>query len=115
MALALVLHQLGAGRSKAGEPVNHSVGVELLVSLGQQVQKGEERSEVRVTPAGTVRRASAAPSFPGAPWLRLHHEDPAPSQDQISRLQSALMLGAQEDGRRKTLVAELLLPQEFMK
>lgn len=49
MALALVLHQLGAGRSKAGEPVNHSVGVELLVSLGQRVQKGEERSEVRVT------------------------------------------------------------------
>lgn len=89
MALALVLHQLGAGRSKAGEPVNHSVGVELLVSLGQRVQKG-------------------------APWLRLHYEDPAPSKDQISRLQSALMLGAQEDGRRKKLVAELLLPEEFM-
>lgn len=49
MTLALVLHKLGAGRSKAGEPINHSVGVELLVSLGQRVQKGEPRSEVTVT------------------------------------------------------------------
>lgn len=41
LALAEVLHMLGAGRSKAGEPVNHSVGAELLVTLGQRVQKGE--------------------------------------------------------------------------
>lgn len=49
MALALVLHKLGAGRSKAGEPINHSVGVEVLVSPGQRVQKGKHRSKVRVT------------------------------------------------------------------
>lgn len=41
LALAEVLHKLGAGRSRAGEPVNHSVGAKLLVSLGQRVQKGE--------------------------------------------------------------------------
>uniref|UniRef100_A0A3Q3E8X7 Thymidine phosphorylase n=1 Tax=Labrus bergylta TaxID=56723 RepID=A0A3Q3E8X7_9LABR len=55
LVLAEILHKLGAGRSKAGEPVNHSVGAELLVSLGQRVVKGE-------------------------PWLRLHYEDPAPTQ-----------------------------------
>ena len=41
LVLAEVLHKLGAGRSKAGEPVNHSVGAELLVSVGQRVEKGE--------------------------------------------------------------------------
>uniref|UniRef100_A0A8C9YBS4 Thymidine phosphorylase n=1 Tax=Sander lucioperca TaxID=283035 RepID=A0A8C9YBS4_SANLU len=41
MMLAEVLHKLGAGRSKSGESVNHSVGAKLLVSLGQKVQKGE--------------------------------------------------------------------------
>lgn len=57
---------------------------------------------------------SGCSSLTGAPWLRLHHEDPAPSPDQMSQLQSALVLGGQEDEWRKTLVAELLLPQEFM-
>lgn len=52
---------------------------------------------------------------PGAPWLRLHYEEPAPGPDQISRLQSALTLGAQEERRSESrLVEELLLPQEFM-
>lgn len=41
MALAEVLHKLGAGRSKAGQPINHSVGAKLLVSPGQKVKKGE--------------------------------------------------------------------------
>ncbi|XP_074482011.1 thymidine phosphorylase [Sebastes fasciatus] len=86
MTLAEVLHKLGAGRSKAGEPVNHSVGAELLVSLGQKVQKG-------------------------ASWLRLHYEEPAPSQDQINRLQNALTLGTHENKETKTLVKEILLPK----
>ncbi|TKS90454.1 Thymidine phosphorylase [Collichthys lucidus] len=82
LVLAEVLHKLGAGRSKAGEPVNHSVGAELLVS-------------------------------PGTPWLRLHFEDPAPTADQISRLQNALTLGSPDDTQTQqthTLVQELLLP-----
>ncbi|XP_037616598.1 thymidine phosphorylase [Sebastes umbrosus] len=83
LMLAEVIHKLGAGRSKAGEPVNHSVGAELLVSLGQKVQKG-------------------------ASWLRLHYEEPAPSPDQINRLQNALTLRTQE---KKTLVREILLPK----
>ncbi|XP_031152849.1 thymidine phosphorylase isoform X2 [Sander lucioperca] len=88
MMLAEVLHKLGAGRSKSGESVNHSVGAKLLVSLGQKVQKG-------------------------ASWLELHYEDPAPTADQISRLQSALTLGThtQQNTPTHTVVKELLLPQ----
>lgn len=41
LVLAEILHKLGAGRTKSGEPVNHSVGAELLVSLGQRVTEGE--------------------------------------------------------------------------
>uniref|UniRef100_UPI0037E91169 thymidine phosphorylase-like n=1 Tax=Semicossyphus pulcher TaxID=241346 RepID=UPI0037E91169 len=88
LVLAEVLHKLGAGRSKAGEPVNHSVGAELLVSLGQSIGKGMS-------------------------WLQLHYEDPAPTPDQINRLQNALTLGKREDAQtqqKQTLVKELLLP-----
>lgn len=41
MTIAVVLHKLGAGRNKAGEPINHSVGAELLVDPGQQIKTGE--------------------------------------------------------------------------
>lgn len=40
MALAEVLHKLGAGRTKSGEKIDHSVGAEILVKMGQQVKTG---------------------------------------------------------------------------
>lgn len=88
LCLAQVLHKLGAGRSQAGAPVNHSVGAELLVSLGQRANKGD-------------------------PWLRLHYEDPAPTPDQINRLQSCLTLGSDANTRtpQPSLVKEILMPQ----
>ncbi|XP_008294673.1 thymidine phosphorylase [Stegastes partitus] len=86
LVLAEVLHKLGAGRSKAGEPVNHSVGAELLVSLGQKIKKG-------------------------ASWLRLHYDVLAPTSDQINRLQNALTVNDDTQTQHKhALVAELLLP-----
>ncbi|XP_061923077.1 thymidine phosphorylase isoform X1 [Entelurus aequoreus] len=88
LPLAEVLHKLGAGRSTAGQPVNHSVGAELLLSSGQRVYKG-------------------------ASWLRLHYEDPPPSPDQISRLQSALVLGSLDNSHKylkESLVKEVMLP-----
>lgn len=54
MALAEVLHKLGAGRSNAGEPINHSVGAKLLVSLGQKVKKGERSQEMMMIRSGAV-------------------------------------------------------------
>lgn len=107
MALAEVLHKLGAGRSKAGEPIHHRVGAELLVSLGQKVQKGERSTMNSGSPGGILDELGF---ISGAPWLRLHHENPPPSADQISRLQNALKLGTPDDKWTKTLVQELLLP-----
>ncbi|KAM9772565.1 thymidine phosphorylase [Syngnathus typhle] len=85
LVLAEVVHKLGAGRSKAGQPVNHSVGAELLLSLGQKITKG-------------------------TPWLRVHYEEPAPSPDQIERLQRALVLGSVADWKKPNLVQEVMLP-----
>lgn len=88
LVLAEILHKLGAGRSKPGEPVNHSVGAELLVLLGQRVTEGDA-------------------------WLRLHYENPAPTPDQINRLQNALTLRSHDDAQTqqtRTLVKELMLP-----
>lgn len=53
MLIAQVLHKLGAGRSKAGDPVNHSVGAELLVSLDETVQTGETAMITITTAART--------------------------------------------------------------
>lgn len=87
LALAEVLHKLGAGRSKAGQPINRSVGAELLVTLGQKVTKGVS-------------------------WLRLHYEDPAPTQNQIDQLHRALTLRSDQNTQtRHSLVKELLLPK----
>ncbi|XP_028255724.1 thymidine phosphorylase [Parambassis ranga] len=82
LVLAQVLHKLGAGRLKVGEPINHSVGAELLVSLGQRVKKGD-------------------------PWLRLHYEDLAPSKDQMNQLENAVTMGT-DGGTQRTLVQEIL-------
>ncbi|XP_003972720.1 thymidine phosphorylase [Takifugu rubripes] len=86
LVIAEVLHNLGAGRTKAGQAINHSVGAELLVSVGQRVAKGDS-------------------------WLRLHHEDAALPPDLISRLQNAVMLGNADTGVRPKLIEELLLPR----
>ncbi|XP_029603115.1 thymidine phosphorylase-like isoform X1 [Salmo trutta] len=85
MVIAQVLHRLGAGRSKAGDPVNHSVGAELLLSLGQKVEKGQ-------------------------PWLRVHYETPALSAEQRLSLQGALTLGPADQLLTQPLVAEIILP-----
>ncbi|CAN0021143.1 unnamed protein product [Bubo scandiacus] len=49
LPLARVLHELGAGRARAGDPINPRVGAEVLVAAGQRLQEGE-------------------------PWLRVHHD-----------------------------------------
>ncbi|KAM6954308.1 LOW QUALITY PROTEIN: thymidine phosphorylase [Aplochiton taeniatus] len=84
MVLAKVLHNLGAGRSKAGEPINHRVGAELLVSIGQHVDRGDC-------------------------WLRVHYESPALSPHQRFLLQNALTIGTSQT-QTHNLVAELILP-----
>ncbi|XP_077565622.1 thymidine phosphorylase [Stigmatopora nigra] len=86
LVLAQVLHELGAGRSKAGQALNHSVGAQLLLPLGRKVTKG-------------------------TPWLRVHYEEPAPSPEQIRRLHDALAVavGSDVERPRPALVKEVLV------
>lgn len=85
LCLAEVLHKLGAGRSSAGAPINHSVGAELLVSLGEKVKKGVS-------------------------WLRLHYDSPAPTPEQMTLLQNSLVIAGTEY-QKENLVQEILLPE----
>ncbi|XP_061876348.1 thymidine phosphorylase [Colius striatus] len=84
LPLAQVLHELGAGRARAGDPINPRVGAELLVSPGQQLREGD-------------------------PWLRVHH-DGALSGDGRRTLQRALRVAPEPTRQRPPRVAETILP-----
>ncbi|XP_021238981.1 thymidine phosphorylase isoform X2 [Numida meleagris] len=66
LPLARTLHAMGAGRTRAGDPIDPLVGAEVLVAVGQRLQEGD-------------------------PWLRLHH-DGRVGTAQRRALQSALLL-----------------------
>ncbi|KAK7129752.1 hypothetical protein R3I93_019409 [Phoxinus phoxinus] len=85
LALAEVLHKLGAGRTQSGEKIDHSVGAEILVKMGQQVQKGES-------------------------WIRIHHNSPDLSTHQDSVLQKALVIGSRDKYNVVSRVAEFICP-----
>ncbi|TSK13329.1 Thymidine phosphorylase [Bagarius yarrelli] len=85
MVLADVLHKLGAGRSKAGEKINHRVGAELLVGLGQPIKKGQA-------------------------WIRIHHDDAELSSQQQHELEGALNIGSAASYQDSPRVIEFLLP-----
>ncbi|XP_036093687.1 thymidine phosphorylase isoform X4 [Rousettus aegyptiacus] len=79
LPLARVLHELGAGRNRAGESLRPGVGAELLVSVGQRLRRGEHRPQPLFAPAGhpacwppppltarpAARRDAVAPGAPG--------------------------------------------------
>ncbi|KAM5250608.1 thymidine phosphorylase-like isoform 1-T1 [Hipposideros larvatus] len=85
LPLARVLHELGAGRSRAGEPLRLGVGAELLVGVGQRLQRG-------------------------TPWLRVHLDAPALSGPQRRALQGALVLSDRAPFAVPSPFAELILP-----
>ncbi|XP_067173743.1 thymidine phosphorylase isoform X5 [Apteryx mantelli] len=85
LPLARVLHELGAGRRRAGDAINPRVGAELLVAVGQRLQ-------------------------PGQPWLRVHHDGAGLGDAQRRALQDALALCEAEPFRPGPRVAELVLP-----
>ncbi|XP_026518008.1 thymidine phosphorylase-like, partial [Terrapene carolina triunguis] len=86
LPIAQVLHELGAGRTQKGQPINHHVGAELLVTVGQRVAKG-------------------------SPWIRIHYDTPELSNDQRRTLQGALVLAGSEPFAPSCKVAEIILPQ----
>ncbi|XP_012656655.1 thymidine phosphorylase isoform X2 [Otolemur garnettii] len=85
LPLALVLHELGAGRSHAGEQLRLGVGAELLVDVGQRLRRG-------------------------TPWLRVHRDGPALSGPQRRALQGALVLSNRAPFAAPSPYAELILP-----
>ncbi|XP_062930702.1 thymidine phosphorylase isoform X2 [Cynocephalus volans] len=85
LPLALVLHELGAGRRRAGEPLRMGVGAELLVAVGQKLRRG-------------------------TPWLRVHLDRPALSDPQRRALQGALVLSDRAPFAAPSPFAELVLP-----
>ncbi|XP_007441569.1 thymidine phosphorylase [Python bivittatus] len=87
MPIAQVLHGLGAGRTREGQKINHRVGAELLVSVGQQVKKG-------------------------TPWIRIHYETPKLSNTHRDTLQKALILADAEPAVPSLKVVKMLLSGE---
>lgn len=77
LPLACVLHELGAGRSRAGQPIRPGVGAELLVDVGQWLSRGKRCLEplttlpdVRCDLGNRLRRPcrdTLAPRAPGRP------------------------------------------------
>ncbi|KAJ8261714.1 hypothetical protein GJAV_G00157480 [Gymnothorax javanicus] len=88
MVIAEILHKLGAGRTKAGEPINHSVGAELLVTVGTKVKKGDK-------------------------WVRVHYETPDFNAELRACLQGAIVIGTsdQDLSERTSLVHEFIPPK----
>ncbi|XP_009298457.1 thymidine phosphorylase isoform X1 [Danio rerio] len=89
LALAEVLHKLGAGRTKSGEKIDHSVGAEMLVEMGQLVQKGQT-------------------------WIRIHHSSVDLSAQQRSDLQKALVIGRQDQYKAASRIVEFIYPNHHM-
>ncbi|XP_063164649.1 thymidine phosphorylase [Candoia aspera] len=87
LPIAQVLHSLGAGRTQEGQQINHRVGAELLVTMGQQVRKG-------------------------TPWIRIHYETPQLSNPHRGTLQKALILGDAEPIAPSSKVVKMLLSAE---
>ncbi|XP_068796216.1 thymidine phosphorylase isoform X1 [Struthio camelus] len=85
LPLARVLHELGAGRARAGDAIKPRVGAELLVTAGQRLEAGQ-------------------------PWLRVHHEAAGLRGAQRRALQGALALCDAEPFRPAPRVAQLVLP-----
>uniref|UniRef100_H3AY36 Thymidine phosphorylase n=1 Tax=Latimeria chalumnae TaxID=7897 RepID=H3AY36_LATCH len=88
MPLAEMCHELGAGRTKAGTPINHRVGIELLVSLGDHVQKG-------------------------SPWIRVHRGFPALTDNQKSHLQEALVIGNGKNFTTCSRISEVITSESI--
>ncbi|XP_069085556.1 thymidine phosphorylase [Pleurodeles waltl] len=86
MPIALLLLEMGAGRSQAGQPINHSVGAELLVTVGQHVTED-------------------------TPWIRIHHDTPHLEERQMISLQAAVVLGDNMPFTPGSRITEIIYPE----
>lgn len=117
LPLARVLHELGAGRSRAGQPIRPGVGAELLVDVGRWLCRGERRSGPASSPPLPVALCGLGNRSvvrAGTPWLRVHLDGPALSDQQRRALQGALVLSDRAPFKAPSPFAELVLPPTFV-
>lgn len=93
LPLAGVLHELGAGRCRAGQPIRPEVGAELLVDVGQWLHRGKRCLEPVITPTLRVARCDLGNGFRRPHWDTLAPRAPGqPFAQQRRALQGALVL-----------------------
>jgi pyrimidine-nucleoside phosphorylase len=59
MAVALAALRLGAGRARAEDPIDHAVGVDGLVKVGDRVGRGDPLCRIHASGEGPAREAAA--------------------------------------------------------
>ncbi|XP_073475354.1 thymidine phosphorylase isoform X2 [Aquarana catesbeiana] len=85
--IAEILNTLGAGRKKATDVINHSIGAELLVRVGQHVEKG-------------------------FPWIRIHYEKPPLHDTQRQALQNALCITDRPAFTPPSLIRDIIVSHD---
>lgn len=85
MPVAKVVQKIGGGRDKPGEDINHAVGVELLVHIGDALKQGQA-------------------------WAKVHHNEVNLPDDVLSLLRSALVVSESPVQTRQTRVLEVVNP-----
>ncbi|KAL3883530.1 hypothetical protein ACJMK2_029786 [Sinanodonta woodiana] len=84
MNCALVSNMLGADRDKTDNQINFGVGLEVLFSVGQQIQEGDS-------------------------WIRVHHDEEVLTSDVEQLLMDALSVDSSKDPNlRPTRVIEII-------
>lgn len=63
LALARLALELGAGRKRAEDPIDHAVGIELHVRVGDRVRKGDRLATLHNRSPSRIHQATAAGAF----------------------------------------------------
>ncbi|XP_048239429.1 thymidine phosphorylase-like isoform X2 [Haliotis rufescens] len=82
MACAVVAQKLGAGRSKAGEAIDYTVGLEFMVTVGDKVEEGK-------------------------PWVKVHIKNDIPDNLR-DQLEKALVIGSEAPASGTSRVHEVV-------
>ncbi|XP_077326212.1 thymidine phosphorylase isoform X2 [Lithobates pipiens] len=85
--IAEILNALGAGRKKATDVINHNIGAEILVKVGQHVEKG-------------------------FPWIRIHYEKPPLHDTQRQALQNALCITDRPAFTPPSLIRDIIVSHD---
>jgi thymidine phosphorylase len=83
MKVAKAVWRLGAGRSKADEPINHKVGIRLLRVQGEKVKEGDGLIEI-------------------------HHSSPIPNADIHQQLEDAITISDNMEEMGHKLIIDIM-------